>query len=904
MSRITEKIRWAMSLRAPQFEALTYFDAISEKIDYRISTKEEAEKAASENCQGKHAIKVDKEFDFPSFCFDMTTGIGKSRLMGACIYYLYKTKGYKHFFILAPGNTIYDKMRREAVPSHPKYMFKGLEAEMGRPKVYDGENYLSYPVKFQQQEIVLEKTSEIQIFIFNISKIFTRGDIQFKFHEFHENLGGSFAQVLRSFDDLVFCMDEAHRYYAPASMKAINYLQPKLGLEFTATPKNTNKNIIYHYGLAEGAGRFLKIPVVTGRTNTAGYSEEDIEEMKLKDGIKLHERRKAVVYKYCFENNFEQVKPIVLVACKDTSHAQKIKAMIDSDAFFDGRYLGKVIEIDSSTGSAETEENIQKLLTIEKNTNPIEIVLHVYKLKEGWDVNNLFTIIPLNAAKSDILALQTIGRGLRLPFGEITGVDELDTLDIVAHDHYREIIDDVKNNPIFKQRNLDDEDVEETSTVKVTSTVNDDNASIFEEIFKQANVTSFQQLDATNTEDLYKAYEKTFIKRHRPKKKTDEESGQMTLSDFFPEPTKEGTQSEEDSKESGASSPKEAVEGIAVPVDIDINQGNADLAKRVIPYVRAIFEKKIEELKRVAISVPRIGMIYSSEIAFKPVTVKRNVVDFEVASAKIERYDAVNGKLLQEIEADALEVDDPENLLACSLLEVIPELSADDAEFILDVVEQYLALIEGDDEEKKKIVRRYATVIIDDLKGQIYAAKEEKTEFTFQVQNDLIMFTGFVKNTKKDGRLSFKKDIPDKKNIRKYIFEGYKKSFYPENSFDSDDERRLAVILEEDDDVVRYIKPPLNQMGLYYRAGKQYNPDFLIETKDAKYMIEVKASNQTEQEDVLEKARAGMKWCECATQVDADHKKWIYRMIPGDKIAIGNTFKYVAGMAVQIETED
>lgn len=895
MSQITEKIKWAMSLRDPQFEALTFFDNISDKIDYRISTKEEAEKIASENCQGKHTIKVDKEFDFPSFCFDMTTGIGKSRLMGACIYYLYKTKGYKHFFILAPGNTIYDKMRREAVPSHPKYMFKGLEAEMGRPKVYDGENYLSYPVKFQQQEIFVEKTSEIQIFIFNISKIFSRGDIQFKFHEFHENLGGSFAQVLRSFDDLVFCMDEAHRYYAPASMKAINYLQPKLGLEFTATPKKTNKNIIYHYGLAEGAGKFLKVPVVTGRTNTAGYSDDDIEEMKLKDGIKLHERRKAVVYKYCLENHLDQVKPIVLVACRDTAHAQKIKAMIDSDAFFDGRYLGKVIEIDSSTGSAETEENIQKLLTIEKNTNPIEIVLHVYKLKEGWDVNNLFTIIPLNAAKSDILALQTIGRGLRLPFGEITGVEELDTLDIVAHDHYREIIDDVKSNPIFKQRNLDEEEIEETNTVKVTSTVSDDNASIFEEIFKQANVTSFQQLDESKTEDLYKAYEQTFIKRHRPKKQTDEETGQMSLFDIIPELSQDATETKTEEAASTAD------ENTATSIDIDTN---GDMAKRVIPYVKAIFEQKIEELKCVAISVPRIGMIYSSEVSFKPVTVKRNVVDFEIASAKIERYDAVNGKLLQEIEAEALEVDDPENLLACSLLEVIPELSADDADFILDVVEQYLALIDGDEEEKKKIVRRYATVIIEDLKEQIYSAKEEKTDFTFQVQTDLIMFTGFVKNTKKDGRLGFKKEVPDKKNIRKYIFEGYKKSFYPENSFDSDDERRLAVILEEDDEVVRYIKPPLNQMGLYYRAGKQYNPDFLVETKDAKYMIEVKAANQTDQEDVLEKAHAGIKWCECASQVDADGKKWEYRMVPGDKISIGNTFKYVAGMAVQISTEE
>ena len=119
-----------------------------------------------------------------------------------------------------------------------------------------------------------------------------------------------------------------------------------------------------------------------------------------------------------------------------------------------------------------------------------------------------------------------------------------------------------------------------------------------------------------------------------------------------------------------------------------------------------------------------------------------------------------------------------------------------------------------------------------------------------------------------------------------------------------DDERRLAVVLEEDNDVVRYIKPPLNQMGLFYRAGKQYNPDFLVETKNDKFMIEVKAANQTFQEDVLEKARAGIKWCECATKVDADGKVWSYRMIPGDKIEIGNTFKYVSGLAVPIAPEN
>lgn len=719
----------------------------------------------------------------------------------------------------------------------------------------------------------------------------------------------SFADVLRSFEDLVICMDEAHRYYAPASKVAINYLNPVLGLEFTATPKKTNKNIIYHYGLEEGAGKFLKVPVVMGRTNTAGYSEEDIEEMKLKDGIKLHERRKSIVYKYCIDNNLEQVKPIVLVACKDTTHAKKIKEKIDSDSFFGGRYAGKVIEIDSSTSGAETDENIQKLLTIEKNTNPIEIVLHVYKLKEGWDVNNLFTIIPLNAAKSDILALQTIGRGLRLPFGEITGIEELDTLDIVAHDHYREIIDDIKNNPIFKKRNLDEEEISDTTTVQVETAVENKQLSLFDEAIKESGIKSYQDLNSQDAVDnLYVEYQKAFVKKSATTKKSNKNNTQMSIFDFFDEQNNAEGSSENAENERKQRNYENGIDVVTaiqpddttIQIDIQKNTGS----KNVLPYAKQEFIKKVAELKRVAISVPKIGISYSSTIEFKPFIVKRNIQDFDIAASQIERYDTINDKLLQVLDADALIVENPENMLAVSLLNNIPEFDSGDAEFIVDVVDKYLALIEGTVEDKKKIVRRYATVIVNDLKNQIYASKEEHTEFVFKVQKDLIMFGPFVKNLKEDGRLYYKKEVPDKKNIKQYLFYGYKKSYYSENAFDSDDERRLSVILEEDGEVVRFIKPPLNQLGLFYRAAKQYNPDFLVETKDRKYMIEVKAANQTDTEEVQEKAKAAIKWCECASEVDADGKAWEYRLIPGDKISIGNTLKYVAGLAIAIKVEE
>ena len=877
MADMVNKIGYAMSLRDPQKEALSYLAAISENCDYKNQSKSEIEAIATEHCEGGQTIKVAKEFDFPSFCFDMATGIGKTRLMGAAIYYLYKTKGYRHFFILAPGNTIYDKLRKEAHPSHPKYIFKGLEAEMGVPRVFDGENYTQY----RQMQFEIEKTSKIQLFIFNISKIFTRGDVQFKFHKFQEMLGASFADILAGFDDLVICMDEAHRYYAPQSMKAINYLKPVLGLEFTATPKDTNRNIIYTYDLAKGAGKYLKIPVVMGRTNTAGYSSEDIEEMKIKDGLALHENRKNVVRQYCADNGLEYVKPIVLIACKETEHAKKVRSLIDSDAFSGGKYRGKVIEIHSNMTGEESEENINKLLSIENNQNPIEIVLHVYKLKEGWDVNNLFTIIPLNAAKSDILALQTIGRGLRLPFGFITGNEDIDTLDIVAHDHYRELIDEVKNSDVFRHRNLDERDVEETQSIQITGIFDDHEATLLDSLFKDADMTALRSNDTKTQDDFIAQYVDAFVApKKNAKKQDDGASNQLSLFDFV-----DDTPVVED----------KPVTVEAIPVSTEV------AAEKAV--VKSEITAKIKEFISKAIAVPKIAIHISSTFTAKPFVVKRTISDFDIAASKIERFDTINKQMLDSFDAEILEVDDALNTLACMLIDTISELSYDDAELVIDIVSQYLDTIDGSEEDKRKIVRRYAAVIVEDLRKQIYANAEINNRYVCTLDANTIVFKSFIKNAKKDGKVQFNRPFTDKKNIKKYLFTGYKKAYYPENAFDSDTERLFSIILEEDNEVIRWIKPPLNQLGIFWQAGQQYTPDFLVETKTGKYMIEVKASSEAEDKDVLAKAKEGINWCHHASMIDPDKKKWEYRLITDNNIAVGNTFNYTIGTA-KIISED
>ena len=860
---ILNEINYAMSLREPQAEALSYLDKISRNCDYKVNTKEAIEQVATENCENNKKIKVADEFTFPSFCFNMTTGIGKTRLMGASIYYLYKTKGYKHFFILAPGNTIYEKLKRESNPNHPKYIFKGLESEMGRPKVYDGDNYVKYPVRYVQGQFEFEKTSEIEIFIFNIGKIFNRGDVKFNFYKYQETLGMSFADVLANFDDLVICMDEAHRYYAPASMRAISYLKPILGLEFTATPKSTNRNIIYSYGLEKGAGKYLKIPVVMGRTNTAGYSPDDIEEMKIHDGITLHEKRKQAIKQFCSDNNLQYVKPIVLIACKDTNHAKKIRAIIDSDNFENGAYKNKAIEIHSNMTGEESDENIAKLISIENSSNPIEIVLHVYKLKEGWDVNNLFTIIPLNAAKSDILAMQTIGRGLRLPFGAITGNEEIDTLDIVAHDHYRELVEDIKNNPIFKYKNLDDQDQEKTKSINIEPTMNEPQLSLLDMLTSTLAVKTFNDLQNEKTvDDLWMAYYKNYGSQNKKKEKKD--NGQLTLFDTQPEGTK----------------PEEA---------------NVEEIKKQ-------FKEKLKTYSRVAISVPMISIQSSSTKHYKDFTPKVNIQSFELEKSKIERYDIINNKFLETVDAYALEVDDPVNLLACAVFDRMTDISAEESvDYILGIVNSYLSQMSGSDNEKKAIIRRYATIITEDIINQINKNAQVETKEICSKQKNLLIFKSFTKTVKVDGVVNYKTQIQEKNKIERYLFNGYKKSYYEENSFDSDSERLFSVVLEEDTDVIKWIKPPLNQMGIFWQAGSQYNPDFLVETKDKKYMVEVKASNEVQNPEVVAKAQEAKKWCKYATEIDPDNKPWVYCLIKDNNIKTGNTCKFILGLSEPVE---
>jgi type III restriction enzyme len=125
------------------------------------------------------------------------------------------------------------------------------------------------------------------------------------------------------------------------------------------------------------------------------------------------------------------------------------------------------MEIHSNQTGEEKDDNIAQLVSLENPNNKIEIVIHVNMLKEGWDVTNLYTIIPLRTATSMTLREQTIGRGLRLPYGKRTGTGKVDKLTIVAHDKFQEIIEAAnKPDSIIRLENIVTIDPQELSQPK------------------------------------------------------------------------------------------------------------------------------------------------------------------------------------------------------------------------------------------------------------------------------------------------------------------------------------------------------------------------------------------------------------------------------------------------------
>jgi type III restriction enzyme len=895
--RTVRSISQRLSLRKPQTDSLEILADIVTKMDLTKSGDTAALLTAIHDFYpGVEAF----EHEFPSLCFAIATGVGKTRLMGAFIAYLYLTGKSRHFFVLAPNKTIYEKLIADFSPESPKYVFKGIaEFAANPPLIVTGDNYESgVGVRYETGRSTDIFGSDVHINIFNVDKInkeeSPRGKSRMK--RLQETIGESYYEYLSKLDDLVLLMDESHRYRASAGANAIDGLKPILGLELTATPKSVGtkpvpfKNVIYSYTLGQAmADGFVKEPAVATRKDfdPKSVGEKELERIKLEDAVHYHDHVAVELDRYHRTTGAPKVMPFILVVAADTSEAKRLRDFIESEDFFKGRFKGKVAEVHSALKGEESEEATERLVALEKDGRT-EIVIHVNKLKEGWDVTNLYTIVPLRASASEILTEQTLGRGLRLPFGKRVskgGDDEfaaVDRLTVIAHERFDEII--------FKAR-------EPGSIVMKTI-----------EIGEGGDIPL-----AGATLVTAPSYAEMIVTGAQPE-----------IPGFVAEPR-------------AAYVFASAQEGKAAEVTLEVIKryerklGNAealrdaDVQKRIADEVRdlvrpiqgtlegIIEEPRIDQIVRTVavtvadrtISIPQIVVLPKKQVTF-------TFGDFDLENlSTINMRPIEDGIIIEDLRTQARvylarTLDDPrearpEDYLLRYLIER-NEIDYDAhtallyklAGQVVVRVKSYLA----NDAEVENVLLRHGRQLADFIFAQMMNHYREtplgEDDYEVTVTRGFMLLQAQAMNVPTGQRVrDFRHAVTPLSDTRKHVFGGFTKCCYPLQKFDADPERRLAVIIDSDGSTKKWIKPGRNQFRIDYRSGEAYEPDFVVETEASMLICEVKAQNELNDATVEAKAAAATKWCKTATEhaPGGGTKPWFYLLIPDDQIRANSTLE-------------
>jgi len=879
--RALHQITQRMSLRKPQAESLRLLADVTGLTD---PTKETDVAGALEAVQAVYPDVEDFERDFPSLCFALATGVGKTKLMGAFVSYLFITGKSRNFFVLAPNLTIYEKLLADFQPSSPKYVFRGIEAFAHQPPIIVNADNYEEGRGVRSTDLYGRESAFINIF--NISKINSevRGGRSPRIKRLQEYIGDSYFSYLAGLPDLVLLMDEAHRYRASAGAKAISELRPILGLEVTATPQSVGarptpfKNVIYRYGLRQAMeDGYVKEPAVGTRANfdPKSVSEDMLERIKLEDGVHYHEHVKVALQTYAKQHDVPVVHPFMMVVTQNTHHARQVRELVESDQFFEGRYRGRVAEIHSNQTGAESDENAQRLLNIERD-GTTDIVIHVNMLKEGWDVSNLFTIVPLRASDSEILTEQTLGRGLRLPYGKRTGVEAVDTLTVIAHDRFNALIEKARSaDSLF--HDLKEVRIGEGGDVPSSKPVMVEAPSIIQVMINQAKAPADTPSNGGVEEPPAPAF--TF---DQPEEVA---LAETTLNVVLP-----AFQTRLASV--GDLKSDKVIKSIAADAWAAHRASEGLLATLTPERVEAVVKEVCAAFVEKTIAIPQlvVSPVDHVSFGFKP---------FQLEGLGSWNYQPISRELLVQVlrtekqrlisgEDGGDRPERMEDYLVARLID-FDEVDYDThAEMLYDLAGQVVARLRSylpNDEDVRNVLQSRGKEMAEAVFAQM-GKHRWRTDTKYHVTLHA-PFTP-LKPQAFDGSganpyLDFRKPPERLSDIKRFIFTGFKKGCYPQAKFDSDTERQMAVLLERDATVELWMKPGPNQFKIYDSEGHAYQPDFVVETKTEKLILETKRASDISDADVQRKADAAALWCFIATEHHAkplSEKPWRYALIP------------------------
>ncbi len=362
---------------------------------------------------------------------DSATGVGKTYVIVAAVEYLARARGVRDFVVIAPSRVVLDKTINQFT--------SGVSGSI--------VDRLSVPVQLVTAETfnsaatarAMDDPDVVKVYAFSVQSLVRPDSLQGRrTHRFQEGLGAGFYRRLQDASPLVVFADEHHLYYGPRFSEAVRDLNPWALVGLTATPhkKTPTEQIIYRYPLAAAiAERFVKTPVIVGRKD----DKHDLA-TKLLDGLVLLDHKRVIAQDWSQRQKLPAINPVMLVVARNTEEADQIAETIRSDAFRQGQHRDAVLVVHSNAKEADEPAALARLAAVEDPDSPIRVVVSVAMLKEGWDVKNVYVLLSTQPSVSVILTEQVLGRGLRLPWGEYQGVEMLDTLEVLAHERYEDLL--------------------------------------------------------------------------------------------------------------------------------------------------------------------------------------------------------------------------------------------------------------------------------------------------------------------------------------------------------------------------------------------------------------------------------------------------------------------------------
>ncbi|MBN2885245.1 MAG: type III restriction endonuclease subunit R, partial [Chromatiaceae bacterium] len=308
----------------------------------------------------------------------------------------------------------------------------------------------------------------------------------------------------------------------------------------------------------------------------------------------------------------------------------------------------------------------------------------------------------------------------------------------------------------------------------------------------------------------------------------------------------------------------------------------------------AVVARTTEILVQQTIDIPRIAVVPTGEVrtGFHAFTLDLSQLHLQSGQREIVGQMLRTSEQFTLATEVGLKAQRPEDYIVHALLDFDDIDYLTHAELLYDLAGQMVRHLRGylSEDEAISVLDRDRRLIARAIHAQMMAHfREEASEYRVLISRGFTElkpcnYTATAGQTARH----FRETVLDPGRIQQMLFGGFERCLYPLQRFDSDTERRFAIILERD--ALKWFKPAKGQFQIYYRLGAEqpeYIPDFVVETDASILMVETKARADINTQEVQAKAAAAVRWCGHASDYAAKvgAKPWRYLLAPHDEIS-------------------